>query len=223
MEKRFKLLNRVIVYGFFVTGVALLFHGTGRISTMLTAFGSFIASLLIAYFLKIKGIDDKYWFFANLALFGNILGEVFLYYSGLLIYDKILHLVLGFLLSMIVYEYYRDNSNLKKDSVLITVIGLLALWEVYEFTLDSFLGFQGQGVLRNGIFLQSPINDTMFDIIWGAIGSLSYLFFKKEKIDVALKKDVRVIKKKVKKMKKIAEVKSNEIQLSKLIKDLLIK
>ena len=208
-----KLLNQIILYGFFITGVILLFYNTGRISTMLTAFGSFIVSILLAWLLKIKKIGDRYWFFINLALVFNLCGEIIIYYSGLFFYDKLLHFFLGLLLTSIIYEYYANNSELKKDAVVVTVIGLLAIWEIYEYCVDIFFGFQSQGVVRNGIFVQSRIDDTMFDLIWGALGSLSYLFFKKEKIDVTIKKDYLKVKTLVKK-------KEHQIHLKTLIKQI---
>jgi len=102
-----------------------------------------------------------------------------------------LHLSLGIVLAMIVYGHYKQNSQLKKDAVFLTVLGMLALWEIYEFILDNFFGFQAQGVIRGGIFIQSPINDTMYDLIWGSIGVLIYLFFKQEKMDKVIKRNIK--------------------------------
>lgn len=194
MKKIHNLINRVLVYGLFLTGVILLFRGTGRVSTTIMAFGSFIGSVLIAWLLKTKNIDDKYMLAINATLWGNLLGEIAFYYHNLIFYDKILHILLGIILSAIIYSYYATNSNLKRDAVFYTTMGLLAIWEIYEFSLDSFFGFQSQGVLSNKVFILSPLEDTMYDLIWGAIGSLFYLFFKKEKVDLTVKKDVNKAK-----------------------------
>lgn len=195
MKKWGIIVNRLLVYGLFATGVVLLFYGTGRISTMLTAFISFIASVIAAWILNFKKINNRYMLYINLALWANLLGEIVIYYSNVLLYDKILHFLLGAILSGMIFDYYQNNSNLKKDAVFFTTMGLLAVWEIYEYSLDSFFGFQSQGIVSNGMFIQLPLDDTMFDLIWGAIGSLSHLFFKKEKGDLLIKKDVAKTKK----------------------------
>ncbi|VVB80081.1 Uncharacterised protein [uncultured archaeon] len=194
MKRVRTIINRILVYGLFVYGISLLFWGTGRISTMLTAFISFIASVIIAWVLNFKKIDSKYMLYVNIALWANLLGEVIFYYGNLIFYDKVLHFFLGAVLSSIVFGYYSQKSTLKKDAVFFTVMGFLAVWEIYEYALDSFFGFQAQGVILNGMFIQSPIDDTMIDLMWGAIGSLSYLFFKKEKGDVAFRKEIVKVK-----------------------------
>jgi hypothetical protein len=197
MKKWINIANRILLYGLFLAGVVLLFKGTGRISTMIMAFGSFIASVIIAWIFKVKKIDEKYLTYINVALWLNLLGEIIVYYSGLFLYDKILHITLGYLLSIIIYNYFLENSKLKKDATFFAVMGLLAVWEIWEFSLDTFLGFQSQGVIRNNIFIMSPIDDTMYDLIWGAIGSLIYLFIKKERADLYVKKDVKKIKQEI--------------------------
>jgi len=53
-RKTIKVLNKLIVYLFFISGVILLFYGTGRTSTILIAFGSFIASIFFSWLLKVK-------------------------------------------------------------------------------------------------------------------------------------------------------------------------
>lgn len=220
MKKFVKLVNKLMVYGFFAIGVVLLFHGTGRVSTMLSAFGSFISSIFFAWLLRIKKIDDKYMIYINLGLLFGLFGEIIFYYVGPLLYDKLLHFCLGILLSAIVYNYYRNISELKKDSVFITVIGLLAIWEIGEFILDTFFGFQSQGIIRNSVFIQSKIDDTMYDLILGAIGSLGYLFFKKEKVDVLIKKDVSLIKRDVSKIGKYVRNKKWTTHLKDVLREM---
>ena len=211
--KFIRFINKLVIYGFFVLGIVLLFYPTGRMSTPIIAFGTFICSVIVGWFLKYKKIDEKYWFVFNLALLLNLLGEVGPFYQGLLFYDKIIHLLLGFLLSGAVYEYYKRHSGLKKDAVFLTVMGLLAVWEIYEYTLDTFFGFQAQGVIRNNVFVQIPLDDTMYDLIMGALGSLAFLFLKKEKVDV-------VIKEKVDTLKEYAKTKKKRINFKPFLKSL---
>jgi hypothetical protein len=194
MKKWVGIVNKVIVYGFFVAGVILLFNGTGRITTTLTAFISFIAAVLFSWLFKIKGLNENYLIFVNLGLLLNVFGELIAYYSGILFYDKILHFLIGLLITLIVYDYYKKNSNLKGDAVFFTTMGLLGLWEIYEYVLDTYFGFTLQGIIRSNSFVQTGLADTIMDMIWGAIGSLGYLFFKKEKVDATIKKNVSKIK-----------------------------
>jgi hypothetical protein len=194
MNKLAKVINRIMFYGFFVMGVILLFYGTGRISSMVMAFESFIAAVIAVWILKVKNINEKYLIYINILLWLNLLGEIVFYYSGALIYDKVLHILSGILLSAVLYDYYKKNSDFNKDMIFIAVLGLLGLWEIAEFSVDSFLGFQSQGVVRGGIFIQSPFLDTMYDLIWGAIGSLCYLFFKEEKMDITIRRDVNKVR-----------------------------
>jgi len=191
MKKWIRLIEKLLLYGLFALGVVLLFYGTGRISTMLLAFESFFAAILIAWIFHQKGLNEKYLPYFYLGLWFNMFGEIIAYYNGTFLYDKLLHLSLGILLSAVILEYYEKNSDLKRDSTFFAVLGLLAIWEIYEFALDSFFGFQAQGVFINNIMVQSAINDTMYDLIWGSIGSLVYLFFKKEHVDVTIKRDVK--------------------------------
>jgi uncharacterized membrane protein YjdF len=195
MKKGFDILNKILLYSFFIVAVVLLVRGSERISTMLVAFGMFIVSIAAAWTLKYKGISDKYWLWINIALALNLLGEIFAYYAGPLIYDKLLHLLLGIVLAAIVFEYYKNNSVLKKDMAFLTVLGMLAIWEIYEYTLDVFFGFQSQGIVRGAIFTQSKIDDTMYDLIMGAIGAVTYLFFKKEKMVTVIRKNLKIIEK----------------------------
>ena len=196
MKRALRFINKIMLYAFFVVGVILFFKGTGRISTMLSAFGAFAFSILLAWLLHLKNINEKYWLFINIALWFNVIGEIFAYYSGLFVYDKLLHLATGVLITMIIYSYYKENSTLSKDMVFVTAIGLMVLFEIYEYLWDVFFGSQLQGVVRGGVYILSSLDDTMQDIIWGTIGSLVYLFFKKENVTGAIKKGIKNIEKK---------------------------
>ena len=37
----------------------------------------------------------------------------------------------------------------------------------------------------------APYDDTMFDLIFGSLGSMVYLFFKKEKLDNGVRKEIK--------------------------------
>jgi hypothetical protein len=194
MKKYLEVINKLLLYGFFVLGVVLLFLGTVRTSTMVIAFLSFFASITAAWIFKMKHIDTKYILPINIALWLNMVGELYVYYFNPLPFDKVLHIMAGIVLASIIYSYYKKNSVLGKDAVLVTVLGMLAFWEIYEYSMDTFFGFQLQGVFTNGILVQSRIDDTIMDLILGVIGASAYLIFKKEKIGESIKKSIKNIK-----------------------------
>jgi hypothetical protein len=178
-----KIINYILFFGFLAFGIFLLFIETSKILRTITVLASFFASWALLYVLRQRKINEKYWIIINLALWLNIAGELTLYWGGSsLYYDKFLHLVLGALITLLVYEHYLKNLKPEKDAVFFTVLGMLALWEIFEFTLDSLFQTNFQGVFTNGVFTQSPITDTMYDLICGSIGSIIVLFFKKNNI-----------------------------------------
>jgi len=109
------------------------------------------------------------------------LGEINLFYDGFFYYDKVIHLVMGFILASLIYGYFINNSTLKKDMVFLAVVGFFGLWELIEFGFDFFTGSQFQGVVRNGVFIMSPLKDTMVDMVYSSLGALLFLIFKREK------------------------------------------
>ena len=197
MKRPLDIINKLLLYGLFVLGAILLITGIGRTSTMVFAFEMFIASIASAWILKLKEVPRAqwYWFWINLGLWTNILGELYFYYMTSFPYDKVLHVGLGIVLAAIVFEYYQHNSKLKKDSVFLAVLGMLALWEIYEYFLDTFFHTQLQGVIVNGVWLQTPMQDTMYDLIMGSIGAITYLILKKEKVNTIIKKELKKINK----------------------------
>jgi hypothetical protein len=215
MKRAVDIINKVLLYGFFIVAIVLLFVETERVSTLIIAWVSFFASLAFAWLLKVRDVDGTSWLYINIALWLNLIGEIMMYYSGFLFhYDKMIHIMVGVVLAKIVLEYYMKNSILKKDMVFLTVLGMLGLWEIYEYTLDTFFGFQSQGVLRNGIFAQSGFDDTMADLIWGSIGALAYLFFKKEKFGKMFREDI-------KRIEKISKRLGKKLHFFEFMKDLL--
>jgi len=214
MKKWRDILNKLLLYGLFVLGVVLLFFGTGRTSTMVIAFAQFFAGIMLVWLFKLRNVDEKYLTYIYLAFWLNMFGELSIYYEGSMPYDKVLHLSLGILLSAILFEYYKANSILKRDAVFLTVLGMLCLWEIYEYGSDTFFGTQLQGVITNGVWVQSPMDDTMIDLIWGVVGSLAYLFIKKEKLGEFLKKDVKRLQKMAKAQQK------KMVTFSQVVKDI---
>lgn len=96
----------------------------------------------------------------------------------------ILHFVNAALITFMIYDYYKKNFTGKKIYlflfVFLSVMGVLVLWEVYEYTADTLLHVKLQGLYSaTGKLYRYPIDDTMWDLIIGGIGSLLSLLIKK--------------------------------------------
>ncbi|MEK6856210.1 MAG: hypothetical protein AABX66_03575 [Nanoarchaeota archaeon] len=180
MRKPFNILNNLLTYGFLVVLAFLLFFNNATISLTFFMIGSFIASLVSAFILKNRGVSGtgSFEFFINLFLWLNVFGEMGLFYTGITFYDKIVHFGVGILITSIVFRYYQKSLTVKKELIFLTVLGIFALWEIYEYLLLILFNYPAVGVTNNGIAIMSHLDDTMFDMIFGAIGSISTLFFK---------------------------------------------
>ena len=109
-------------------------------------------------------------FFVYAALF---LGEIRGFYTRYWWWDLFLHttsgIVLGFIGFFILYVLY-DEEKVKASPVIIAMfsfcfaVALGTLWEIFEFTMDSFWGVNMQ---------KSGLVDTMSDLIVDAIGALT--------------------------------------------------
>lgn len=175
------IVNKALTFGFLILGVALLITPFGTPLRIMTAFVTFSIVFYLETFLKKRNIKHLqiYLFFICLAFWFNVLGEFLFYYVGFTYYDKCLHLFTGALIFAVVQEYFRGDAKIRNDIVLFTTLGMLALWEIYEYSLFAIFDFPMIGVISNGVVVQSPIDDTMIDLVIGFMGSLIYLFFSK--------------------------------------------
>lgn len=141
----------------------------------------FLISVIFSFIFDKMKLTPKYKILANIAIWLHLFGLVYAYeYS--FYYDKIIHIVSAFLITLIVSDFYKKNWKVKNIYlslfVFLSVLGILSLWEVYEYVGDVFFGYEGQGVFASsGTPLMSPLTDTFFDLIFGGLGSLAYLLF----------------------------------------------
>jgi len=101
------------------------------------------------------------------------LGEIHAYYVRFWWWDAVLHMgsgfllgVLGFLLVYVLNEKEDLEFHMKPGFValfaLMFAVGMGALWEIFEFAMDSLFGMN----------MQKGPEDTMWDLIVDAIGAL---------------------------------------------------
>ena len=125
-----------------------------------------------------------------------VLGEIYRFYDYVFLFDKALHVTAGGVIAIfgfsIVYGCSKDESGaIRLPPVFISMfsfcfaLALLSLWEVFEYLVDTFLGFNMQrwrdsltetevdGImyLITNPARGSGLNDTMTDLIVGIIGA----------------------------------------------------
>lgn len=109
----------------------------------------------------------------NIFIYSSIfLGEIHGYYTRFWWWDIVLHvgsgIALGFLGFLLLYSLQRSGKLTIAPSLLALfsfcfALSLGALWEIFEFIMDSNFGFTMQ---------KTGITDTMWDLIVDAIGAL---------------------------------------------------
>ena len=110
------------------------------------------------------------------------LGILFNLYRISAYYDKLLHLVnpalvafIAFLVLYVPAAHQSGDRPLLISSIVATgalaallTLGLAAVWEIVEYAADNLLAQQSQGSPVMG-----PLDDTMWDLILGAVGSVA--------------------------------------------------
>jgi len=104
------------------------------------------------------------------------LGEIREYYTRFWWWDVVLHassgIALGFIGFLILFILYEEGK-IKAKPITIAMfsfcfaLALGAVWEIFEFSMDSFFGTQMQG---------SGLADTMWDLIVDTLGALIVAF-----------------------------------------------
>lgn len=118
------------------------------------------------------------------------LGEMNMFYTRIWWWDKMLHSLSGLILGNMGYLIvsYLNSSNridVKLSPGFVAffsfcfAVAMGAVWEMYEYAADNFLGFNMQG---------GSLNDTMSDIILDTLGGLLFsilgYFQQKGKINI---------------------------------------
>ncbi len=155
---------------------------------------SFVLTILLFHLSdKVFKIEFKiyhYIIIILMALFGLLFSPFYFIFP---FYDKVLHLVNPFLGCFLVFYIINKLKIDLKTKLIFTfsvLITLVTFAEIVEFLLDSFFDLKLQGVFEGdfvGTFkilsgefrvLQDRITDTMFDLIFGVLGGISFVFVK---------------------------------------------
>lgn len=108
------------------------------------------------------------------------LGEVRGYYVRFWWWDIVLHTasgflfgIVGFLLVHLLNEMEEIDVHMKPGFVaffaFLFAIGMGAIWEIFEFAMDHFLGLNMQKAMLGDL---SGLTDTMWDLIVDALGAM---------------------------------------------------
>ena len=146
-----------------------------------------IATALVPAIFPVLGKITKrdYPIFVNVLITIHIvlasdLGSALSFYSRFSFWDLLMHGYFGFVFAVIMYMFLLQWNGEKLNKfgflslIFLSTSGAAALWEVWEFLCDTFLGCDAQRVqeaLANNI---SPVSDTMTDIIIAFAGVLVF-------------------------------------------------
>lgn len=113
-------------------------------------------------------------------LLASNLGSAMDFYGKFDCWDLVMHGYFGFVAAVTLYLLLlRWNGNkLNRFGffalIFLGTLGGAAIWEIFEFTCDTFLGSDAQRVQESLALGLSPIQDTMTDIIAALVGVLVF-------------------------------------------------
>ena len=138
-----------------------------------------ILTLLPAFFekkLNIKTPPGFHFFIVVFIYAGIYLGEVRDFYYRFFWWDTMLHTLAGFAMGLIgfaiIFLFHKANK-IKAHPFIIALFAfcfsntLSVIWEIFEFSMDTFFGLNMQKV-----HIGTGVTDTMIDMIVNAIGAL---------------------------------------------------
>lgn len=113
-------------------------------------------------------------FLLALSVAGEVLGNVWGFYRAFPAYDIVTHFVGGALVSSIAIKFlYRHLKHHSYVTNIVFTLGIGALWEILEFSLD----------LVFGLGMQPSLADTMVDLVMvtGAAIVVNFIYYYKTK------------------------------------------
>ena len=186
--KILNIINQILYKGMLILGIILLFFRSYFFGLMLLLL--FPLAWFFTRTVDNLKINNKWKTIIYLSIWLHVFGE-FYFYTNVWFYDKILHFFVPLFITAMVFEYMnKKNQKLKLEyfyiSIFLIVVGMLALFEISEYFIDVLfsegLKWKMMGVFNSlGEIRFSELNDTMLDLIFGVLGSITYLFFKRRK------------------------------------------
>jgi len=163
--------GKILMFMLFISGIYWAFLDFNKY-TWMGFVGSFIFGMIAYKFIKKSNLSQLYFLFIVLALWFNMLGEIYLYqFRGV---DKFLHLITAFMITFIISDLLKKKEKqVPKIFIFLAVVGCLALFEIFDYILFQYFGLtEIMGVWKAGEMIVSPLTDTISDIAFGAFGSI---------------------------------------------------
>jgi len=157
-------------------------------SSVALRYSTFIA-LIIGFYIFDHLFDIRfhlkhYFFIIIIGVAGLMFSHLFFIYPQ---YDKLQHLVLPMFLCSIVFFMINKLNLALKWKITFTVLsvtGLLGIFEIGEYILDLLFNWKLQGVYLRDLtglekfnLLLNPLDDTMVDLSFGILGSSIYAIY----------------------------------------------
>lgn len=170
-------LNQILLIIMLIGGV--FFLSIGKYLFFFFFLIAFISTWFLYKVVDKMGINKNYKILISILLFFHLFGALYLF-DAFRYYDKIMHLVVGISITLMIYTHLkRFNLEYPRTTTFFIVLGMLFLWEIFEYTADAFFNLRTMGVQDiQGTVIASTIDDTMQDMIMGALGSIFCLIGK---------------------------------------------
>ena len=187
-----RVTKRRWIYHFMVLSLLVLFIFVDIFKNTRLFLVLMILSLVsvFAFYIGDHWFDLKFTFSHYMILFIIVFfGLVILPVENqFLYYDKILHFIFPILISFLIYYVVDKNLNITpKQKILVTFAALICFLTVFEFieyTGDVILDMKAQGVYAydpatlQKILVLDRNDDTMLDLILGAMGGMVFFLIK---------------------------------------------
>lgn len=179
--------KRRIIFGIsiFLFVSLYFFKNTSTLLRILATLAALISFYIFDHYYDVNFELKHYSYILAFCFFGIFLSPLYFLSEN---YDKFLHLVIPILISSIIFFIVnKQNLNLrwKITITLMFTIGVLTIFEVIEYALDTLWNFQLQGVYVRDITGLEKFNiiidkndDTMIDLILGIFGSMIFSSYK---------------------------------------------
>ena len=175
-----KKINNILEYSFLAIAIYIILFTDYNYLLTLPLFPMFIFFKYIHWYGKKNKLDiPTYYFTLGIAaIYLTVIGEFFFeFYYKFIYYDKVLHFIVPIYLSAVAGFFFGKNIKFRKIFIVLSVMGLCALWEMFEFVIDTISGTtMMQGVVINMKELTGGFVDTMKDLSFNLIGSILVSF-----------------------------------------------
>lgn len=180
--KHYRKKRRIIIALYAViVGLLYMFKNESFLIRSLSTIGLLAVFYLTDNLFDVKFKERHYLFIFIIAISSFMLSPLYYISPN---YDKIQHFILPILFSSIVFfmiNYLDIHLKWKLMFTFFVVIGVIGLHEIGEYFLDYFFGLKLQGVFLRSLrglekynIILDRIDDTMIDMVFGVIGSLTY-------------------------------------------------